>query len=217
MPRRRTSVQVSRAAAARDAGDIILAEGDGTVAAVDGDSITMQYKGKGKKIYRLLKFERSNQDTSINQKPRVREGDQVAKGAILADGPSTENGELALGKNMVVAFMAWEGYNFEDAIILSERIVRDDVLTSIHIHEHEIDARDTKLGAEEITRDIPNLSEEILADLDERGIIRVGAEVGPATCWSARSRPRVRPSSRRKSVCSERSSVRRRVRFATPR
>ncbi len=109
----------------------------------------------------------------------MREGDQVAKGAILADGPSTENGELALGKNMVVAFMPWEGYNFEDAIILSERIVRDDVLTSIHIHEHEIDARDTKLGPEEITRDIPNLSEEILADLDERGIIRVGAEVGP--------------------------------------
>ena len=103
----------------------------------------------------------------------------MLKGAILADGPSTENGELALGKNLVVAFMPWEGYNFEDAIILSERIVRDDVLTSIHIHEHEIDARDTKLGPEEITRDIPNLSEEILADLDERGIIRVGAEVGP--------------------------------------
>ena len=165
--------------AARDAADMILAEDDGTVAAVDGDSITMQYKSAGKKIYRLLKFERSNQDTSINQKPRVREGDQVLKGAILADGPSTDNGELALGKNLVVAFMVWEGYNFEDAIILSERIVRDDVLTSIHIHEHEIDARDTKLGPEEITRDIPNLSEEILADLDERGIIRVGAEVGP--------------------------------------
>ena len=127
----------------------------------------------------MLKFERSNQDTSINQKPRVREGDQVARATILADGPSTEHGELALGKNLLVAFMPWEGYNFEDAIILSERLVRDDVLTSIHIHEHEIDARDTKLGPEEITRDIPNLSEEILADLDERGIIRVGAEVGP--------------------------------------
>ncbi|MGZ3481594.1 MAG: DNA-directed RNA polymerase subunit beta, partial [Myxococcaceae bacterium] len=119
----------------------------------------------------------SNQDTCINQKPRVHEGDKVLKGDILADGPSTENGELALGKNLVVAYMTWEGYNFEDAIILSERLVKDDVLTSIHIHEHEIDARDTKLGPEEITRDIPNLSEEILADLDERGIIRVGAEV----------------------------------------
>ena len=107
------------------------------------------------------------------------EGDKIKAGQLLADGPSTDNGELALGKNLLVAFMPWEGYNFEDAIILSERLVRDDVLTSIHIHEHEIDARDTKLGPEEITRDIPNLSEEILADLDERGIIRIGAEVGP--------------------------------------
>ena len=107
------------------------------------------------------------------------EGDDVDAGDVLADGPSTHNGELALGKNLLVAFMPWEGYNYEDAIILSERLVRDDVLTSIHIEEHEVDARDTKLGAEEITRDIPNLSEEILADLDERGIIRIGAEVGP--------------------------------------
>jgi DNA-directed RNA polymerase subunit beta len=167
------------ARAARDAADMIIADEDGTVVDVDGDSITVDYKSSGKRVYRLLKFERSNQDTSINQKPRVRQGDKVKKGGILADGPSTENGELALGKNLVVAFMPWEGYNFEDAIILSERIVRDDVLTSIHIHEHEIDARDTKLGPEEITRDIPNLSEEILADLDERGIIRIGAEVGP--------------------------------------
>ncbi len=126
-----------------------------------------------------FKFERSNQDTSINQKPLVREGDRVKEGDVLADGPSTDCGELALGKNLLVAFMPWEGYNFEDAIILSERLVRDDALTSIHIHEHEIDARDTKLGPEEITRDIPNLSEEILKDLDDRGIIRVGAEVGP--------------------------------------
>ena len=114
----------------------------------------------------------------MNQKPRVAEGQRIAEGDILADGPSTDLGELALGKNLLVAFMPWEGYNFEDAIILSERMVKDDVLTSIHIHEHEIDARDTKLGPEEITRDIPNLSEEILADLDERGIIRIGAEVG---------------------------------------
>ncbi|QGG93845.1 DNA-directed RNA polymerase subunit beta [Actinomarinicola tropica] len=162
---------------ARDAGDMILAEDDGTVASVDGTQVTVEYKGGRKKIHRLLKFERSNQDTCINQKVRVAKGDKVKKGDLLADGPSTEEGELALGKNLLVAFMPWEGYNFEDAIILSERLVKDDVLTSIHIHEHEIDARDTKLGPEEITRDIPNLSEEILADLDERGIIRIGAEV----------------------------------------
>jgi DNA-directed RNA polymerase subunit beta len=165
------------ARAARDAADMIIAEDDGVVTECSGDLIVVEYDTKGRKVYKLLKFERSNQDTSINQKPRVREGERFEKGAILADGPSTDNGELALGKNLLVAFMPWEGYNFEDAIILSERLVRDDVLTSIHIHEHEIDARDTKLGPEEITRDIPNLAEEILKDLDERGIIRVGAEV----------------------------------------
>jgi DNA-directed RNA polymerase subunit beta len=165
--------------AARDAADMILAEDEGHVVEVDGTNIVVEYKKLGRKVYRLLKFERSNQDTCINQKPRVREGDRLKKGDILADGPSTQHGELGLGKNLVVAFMPWEGYNFEDAIILSQRLVKDDVLTSIHIKEHEIDARDTKLGPEEITRDIPNLSEEILADLDERGIIRVGAEVGP--------------------------------------
>jgi DNA-directed RNA polymerase subunit beta len=167
------------ARAARDAADMIVAEEDGSVTECSGDMITVEYKTKGKKVYKLLKFERSNQDTCINHKPRVLEGDRFKAGDILADGPSTDNGELALGKNLLVAFMSWEGYNFEDAIILSERLVKDDVLTSIHIHEHEIDARDTKLGPEEITRDIPNLSEEILKDLDERGIIRVGAEVGP--------------------------------------
>ncbi|MEY2461919.1 MAG: DNA-directed polymerase subunit beta, partial [Acidimicrobiaceae bacterium] len=167
------------AKAARDAADMILAEDDGTITELDGDHIVVEYKGGKKKHHRLLKFERSNQDTCINQKPLVFEGDKVKKGDVLADGPSTDMGELALGKNLLVAFMPWEGYNFEDAIILSERLVKDDVLTSIHIHEHEIDARDTKLGPEEITRDIPNLSEEILKDLDERGIIRVGAEVGP--------------------------------------
>ena len=133
----------------------------------------------GRKVYRLSKFRRSNQNTCINHRTLVTEGQSVAAGDLLADGPSTHNGELALGKNLLVAFMPWEGYNYEDAIILSERLVRDDVLTSIHIEEHEVDARDTKLGAEEITRDIPNLSEEILADLDDRGIIRVGAEVEP--------------------------------------
>ena len=165
--------------ARRDAADMILAEDDGVVTDLDGRLITVDYKTLGKKVYKLLKFERSNQDTCINQKPRVSEGDKVKKGDILADGPSTDHGELALGKNLLVAFMPWEGYNFEDAIILCERLVKDDVLTSIHIHEHEIDARDTKLGPEEITRDIPNLSDDILRDLDERGIIRVGAEVGP--------------------------------------
>jgi DNA-directed RNA polymerase subunit beta len=167
------------ARAARDAADLIQATDDGEVVEVSGDAITVQYRHEGRRTYRLAKFRRSNQDTCINQIPRVREGQKVAKGDVLADGPSTDHGELALGKNLLVALMPWEGYNFEDAIILSERLVRDDVLTSIHIHEHEVDARDTKLGPEEISRDIPNLSEDILRDLDDRGIIRVGAEVGP--------------------------------------
>ena len=165
--------------AARDAADMVIATEDGSVVSVDGDHIVMDYRDSGRTAIKLRKFERSNQDTCISQKPLVRAGDTVAAGDVLADGPSTDHGELALGKNLLVAFMSWEGYNFEDAIILSERLVRDDVLTSIHIHEHEIDARDTKLGSEEITRDIPNLSDDILADLDHRGIIRVGAEVGP--------------------------------------
>ncbi len=168
--------------AARDAGDLILAQGSGRVLDVTGDSIAVEYDGgtrKGRVTYRLAKFRRSNQGTCINQKPVVRPGDTVREGDVLADGPSTHDGELALGKNLLVAFMSWKGHNFEDAIVISERLVRDDVLTSIHIEEHEIDARDTKLGAEEITRDIPNLSEDILKDLDEEGIVRVGAEVGP--------------------------------------
>jgi len=179
------------ARAARDAGDVLLAEANGVVSDVTGDSVTVQYDpGQrnragmelGRRIYRLAKVHRSNQDTCINQKVKVEIGDKVTGGplaTVLADGPSTEEGELGLGKNLLVAFMPWEGYNFEDAIILSERLVKDDVLTSIHIQQHEVDARDTKLGAEEITRDIPNLSEEILKDLDERGIVRIGAEVGP--------------------------------------
>jgi DNA-directed RNA polymerase subunit beta len=165
--------------AARDAADMVLAEEDGVVLEVDGSRIVVEYKKSGKRTHKLHKFERSNQDTCINQKPRVAVDQKVKAGDVLAEGPSTDNGELALGKNLLVAFMPWEGYNFEDAIILNERLVRDDVMTSIHIKEHEVDARDTKLGPEEITRDIPNLSEEILADLDDRGIIRVGAEVSP--------------------------------------
>jgi DNA-directed RNA polymerase subunit beta len=167
------------ARAARDAGDVLLAEDDGTVLDVAGDTITVEYRKNGRKTHRLAKFRRSNQGTCINQKPVVGEGATVRRGDVLADGPSTHLGELALGKNLLVAFMPWKGHNFEDAIVVSERLVKDDVLTSIHIEEHEIDARDTKLGAEEITRDIPNLSEDILKDLDERGIIRIGAEVGP--------------------------------------
>ena len=167
------------ARAANDAGELYVAEGEGVVTEVTGSTITVAYNHVAKPVtYRLSKFRRSNQGTCINQKSLVKAGDAVVEGDILADGPSTHLGELALGKNLLVAFMPWKGQNFEDAIILSERLVRDDVLTSIHIEEHEIDARDTKLGAEEITRDIPNLSEDILKDLDERGIIRIGAEVG---------------------------------------
>ena len=168
--------------AARDAGDLILAQGNGRVLDVSGDAIVVDYDSgtrKGRVTYRLAKFRRSNQGTCINQKPVVSPNDAIREGDVLADGPSTHDGELALGKNLTVAFMSWKGHNFEDAIVISERLVRDDVLTSIHIEEHEIDARDTKLGAEEITRDIPNLSEDILKDLDEEGIVRVGAEVGP--------------------------------------
>ncbi len=169
------------ARAARDSGAMVLAEADGTVVDVAGDQVTVEYlepgRGARRRVHRLARFGRSNQDTCVDQKPAVREGDRVRAGDVLAEGPSTDGGELALGKNLLAAYMSWGGYNFEDAIIISERLVRDDVLTSIHIHEHEIDARDTKLGPEEITRDIPNLTEEILKDLDERGIIRIGAEV----------------------------------------
>ncbi|MFQ5967244.1 MAG: DNA-directed RNA polymerase subunit beta, partial [Acidimicrobiia bacterium] len=164
--------------AAQDSGDLVVAKEAGEVKRVAGDQIVVRSNGR-EHVYPLLKFRRSNQGTNINQKPLVREGDRVRKGDVLADGPSTHNGELALGRNLLVAFMPWEGHNYEDAIIISERLVKDDSLTSAHIEEYEIDARDTKLGAEEITRDIPNVAEEVLRDLDENGIIRVGAEVGP--------------------------------------
>jgi len=157
----------------------VLAEEPGVVEEVSADYVVVRGIGGGRREYRLHKFQRSNQGTCINQKPVISEGDQVQVGSVIADGPSTDKGELALGKNLLVAFMPWEGHNFEDAIVLSERLVKEDVLTSIHIEAHEVDARDTKLGAEEITRDIPNLGEEVLKDLDERGIIRIGAEVGP--------------------------------------
>ncbi|MEU4898411.1 DNA-directed RNA polymerase subunit beta [Streptomyces sp. NPDC044780] len=160
-----------------DAGDVIKAEKDGVVQEVSADYVTVANDDGTYTTYRVAKFSRSNQGTSFNQKVVVDEGARVIAGQVLADGPSTEDGEMALGKNLLVAFMPWEGHNYEDAIILSQRLVQDDVLSSIHIEEHEVDARDTKLGPEEITRDIPNVSEEVLADLDERGIIRIGAEV----------------------------------------
>jgi DNA-directed RNA polymerase subunit beta len=166
--------------AAQDSGDMVISSVTGEVVEVTGDEIVVKETGTNKKhTYTLDKFERSNQGTCMNQKPLVLEGDPVEVGSVLADGPSTDKGELALGRNLMVAFMPWNGHNFEDAIILSERLVKEDLLTSIHIEEHEIDARDTKLGAEEITRDIPNVADEVLADLDEDGIIRIGAEVGP--------------------------------------
>ena len=157
----------------------MVAEKAGVVEELCADYITVMADDGTRQTYRLHKFRRSNQGTCNNQKPIVEEGARVEVGQVLADGPCTEDGEMALGKNLLVAIMPWEGHNYEDAIILSQRLVQDDVLTSIHIEEHEIDARDTKLGAEEITRDIPNVSEEVLADLDERGIIRIGAEVQP--------------------------------------
>ncbi len=165
--------------AAVDAGDVVVVEEAGVVDDVSAEDIVVKERSGTLRTYKLQKFQRSNQGTNINQKPLVAAGDKVVKGQVIADGGSTEAGEIALGKNLVVAYMPWEGHNFEDAIILSERLVKDDVLTSIHIEEHEVDARDTKLGAEEITRDIPNVSEEILKDLDERGIVRIGAEVSP--------------------------------------
>jgi DNA-directed RNA polymerase subunit beta len=165
--------------AAVDAGDVVTATKPGVVTEVDADSVTVMADDGTYQTYSLAKFTRSNQGTSYNQKVVVSTGQKVELGSVIADGPCTENGEMALGKNLLIAFMSWEGHNYEDAIILSQRLVQDDVLTSIHIEEYEVDARDTKLGAEEITRDIPNVSEEVLADLDERGIIRVGADVVP--------------------------------------
>jgi DNA-directed RNA polymerase subunit beta len=155
----------------------IVAEHEGEVRSVSADKVIVQYDQKGEAVYPLTKFMRSNGGTCINQRPIVSVGDHVQEGDVLADGPSTSEGEIALGRNVLIGFMTWEGYNYEDAILLNERLVRDDVFTSIHIEEYEIDARDTKLGPEEITRDIPNVGEDALKDLDDRGIIRVGAEV----------------------------------------
>ena len=163
--------------AAKDSGVVVLAKRDGVVTKVSAKEIEIKGDDGVTDTYRLLKFLRSNQGTCINQRPIVSEGEAVKKDDIIADGPSTSNGEISLGKNVLIGFMTWEGYNYEDAVLLNERLVRDDVYTSIHIEEYEADARDTKLGPEEITRDIPNVGEDALRDLDERGIIRIGAEV----------------------------------------
>ena len=165
---------------ARDSGEALISNIAGTVEEVSGDEIAVKEEGTNKKHrFSVLKFKRSNQATSWNQKPLVKVGTKVKPGDVLADGPSTQGGELALGKNLLVGYMPWDGYNFEDSIVISERLVKEDVLTSVHIAEHEIEARDTKLGEEEITRDIPNVAEEVLMDLDEMGIVRIGAEVSP--------------------------------------
>ncbi len=163
--------------AAVDAGDVLVAEKAGVVKEVSADVIEVMNDDGTYSTYKLSKFRRSNQGTCINQRPLVSEGDKLVEGSPIADGPCTDEAEMALGTNLLVAFMPWQGNNYEDAIILSQRLVQEDILTSIHIEEHEVDARDTKLGPEEITRDIPNVSDEMLADLDERGIIRIGAEV----------------------------------------
>jgi DNA-directed RNA polymerase subunit beta len=163
--------------AAKDSGTVILAKNAGTVEKVSASDIVIRTKEGKKDTYRLLKYIRSNQGTCTNQRPIVRKGEVVDKGDVIADGPSTELGEIALGRNILIGFMTWEGYNYEDAILISEKLVMEDVFTSIHIEEYEAESRDTKLGPEEITRDIPNVSEESLKDLDDRGIIRIGAEV----------------------------------------
>src|ERR671927_1998768 len=172
---------------ARDSGAVILARRNGLVDSVDSERIIVRVEGEhhpmqlsrevGSDIYQLTKFKRSNQNTCINQKPIVKKGDRVVKGQVIADGPCTDHGELALGRNVLVAFMPWRGYNFEDAILVSEKMVKEDYYTSLHIEEYEIEGRDTKLGPEEVTRDIPNVGENMLRNLDEAGVIRIGANV----------------------------------------
>src|SRR2546421_11472624 len=185
---------------ARDSGAVVLARRNGIIDSVDSERIIVRVEGEhhpgqlsrevGSDIYQLTKFKRSNQNTCINQKPVVRKGDRVVKGQVIADGPCTDQGELALGRNVLVAFMPWRGYNFEDAILISEKMVKEDYYTSVHIEEFEIEARDTKLGPEEITRDIPNVGENMLRDLDESGIIRIGAQVKPGSILVGKVTPK---------------------------
>src|SRR5213075_1067633 len=187
------------AVTARDSGAVVIARRDGVVDYTDSERIIVKAdhnvdgtisREVTADIYTLIKFKRSNQNTCINQRPIVHVGERVAKGQVIADGPCTDRGELALGRNVLVAFMPWRGYNFEDAILVSERLVKDDYYTSIHIEELEIEARDTKLGPEEITRDIPNIGENMLRDLDESGIIRIGAQVKPGSVLVGKVTPK---------------------------
>ncbi len=184
---------------ARDSGAVVIAKRDGVVDYTDSERIIVKAdhnvdgtisREVTADIYTLIKFKRSNQNTCINQRPIVHVGERVAKGQVIADGPCTDRGELALGRNVLVAFMPWRGYNFEDAILVSERLVKEDYYTSIHIEELEIEARDTKLGPEEITRDIPNVGENMLRDLDESGIIRIGAQVKPGSILVGKVTPK---------------------------
>jgi DNA-directed RNA polymerase beta subunit len=202
------------AKAARDSGVVSISEKDGVIDRIQANQITVKNDDHTISTYKLLKFTRSNQGTCINQKPIVNKGQRVAAGEIIADGPSTDKGELALGRNILVAFMPWEGYNYEDAILLSEKLVKEDVFTSIHIEEYECDARDTKLGPEEITRDIPNVGEEVLKDLDDRGIIRIGAEVRPGDVLVGKELLREKLNSLRRSACCGRFSVKKPARSA---
>ena len=165
--------------AAMDSGQVVVAEEDGEVTSVTGDKVVVRGNNGNERVYQLRKYQRSNQSTCIDQRPAIVKGQRVQKGDVIADSSSTENGELALGQNVVVAFLSWEGANFEDAIVISERLVQEDLFTSVHIEKYEVESRDTRLGPEEITRDIPNVGEDAIKDLDEQGIIRIGAEVGP--------------------------------------
>ncbi len=208
---------------ARDSRAVICSESNGKVASVTATHIVITADGElpeGKKklkhdpangvyVYELRKFMRSNASTCINQKPIIKKGQAIKKGDVIADGPNTEKGELALGRNVLVAFMPWNGYNFEDAILISERVVKEDIYTSIHIDEFEIGARDTKLGPEEITRDIPNVSEEALQNLGPDGVIRVGAEIKPGDILVGKITPKSETELAPKSACCAPSSARR--------
>ena len=215
---------------AEDSGALVLARRSGVVEFVSGEMIAVRYERDPDEravdyseqpnldIYRLTKFRRSNQDTCLNQRPIVIEGQKVKKGQVIADGPATRDGELALGRNVLVAFMPWGGYNFEDAILVSEKLIKDDVFTSIHIEEFELQVRDTKRGVEEITREIPNVSEEAVKNLDEEGVIRIGARVRQGDILVGKVTPEGRAGAHRpRSGCSRRSSATRPATCATPR
>ena len=179
---------------AKDSGSAVLAKEGGIVDKVSSEEIVIKGDSGTRHAHKLVKFVRSNQSTCINQRPIVKVGERVEKGDIIADGPAMDNGELALGKNILIGFMTWEGYNYEDAVLISEELVKHDVFTSIHMEEYECESRDTKLGPEEITRDVPNVSEDALRDLDEDGIIRIGAEVKPGDILVGKVTPREKQS-----------------------